>query len=81
MSQLNSLASVLRSARMERGWTQGHAAARCGISTRGYQLIEKGERTDTSLFVLTRISRGFGVLVVVGPDGVSFVQHGEEVAA
>jgi transcriptional regulator with XRE-family HTH domain len=51
----------LRALRIDRGWTQEHAAEQCGIGPKLFQLYELGIKDNPGLKTLEKIAAGFGV--------------------
>lgn len=47
--------------RKSRGWTQEHAAEKCGIGYKLYQLYEIGIKKNPGLLTLEKIARGYGL--------------------
>lgn len=47
--------------RKSRGWTQEHAAEKCGIGYKLYQLYEIGIKRNPGLLTLEKIARGYGL--------------------
>ena len=51
----------IRDLRKSRGWTQEHAAEKCGIGYKLYQLYEIGTKNNPGLLTLEKIARGYGL--------------------
>ena len=49
----------IRQLRLEHGWTQEHAAEKCGIGYKLYQLYELGIKQNPGLLTLEKIAYGF----------------------
>ena len=49
----------IRDLRKSRGWTQEHAAEKCGIGYKLYQLYEIGIKKNPGLLTLEKIARGY----------------------
>jgi len=51
----------IRDLRQSRGWTQEHAAEKCGIGYKLYQLYEIGLKKNPGLLTLEKVARGYGL--------------------
>jgi len=67
----------LRALRESRGWTQEHAAEKCGIGYKLYQLYELGVKQNPGLLTLERIAAGFDLDVsqLLAPETPRLKRH------